>query len=1038
MKKRLLSTLLAVCMVIALLPVITPTAQAFTNGFSQVDAVAWIRVSEGTANDIDHVEGVQCVDLVKWYIGTLGHNLGSIGYAYNLYRYTDAQLGLPSWGWSRHYNDEAPQPGDIVVFDAGAYGAYGTGHCGLIYDVDINAGSYYYIDYNGTGKHDPGTKRDKPLYDFSCVIRPDWPYWFDAATGTLTISGAGAASFDAYNGVGSISNTDIKSIVIKDGITSIADLAFINCENLVNVTIPNSVTEIGVSAFYRCISLERIVIPNSVTSIEQQAFEACYALTDVTLPNKLTMIANDLFYDCISLSSISIPSSVTSIGSFAFRYTNLYSVTIPDGVTTLRDHAFMNCRALRTVYIPASVTSFGGQAFAACPSLRDVYYGGTKQQFDAAQADYGQGLFYASGNDITIHYENYNPESSTPGTTDPGNPEPEKPTPPSFKERLQQFIEDLAKNLFFGITTICCPVNVEILVDGQPVGRIEDNVVSGVDEDKLYVYVENDEKYICFLTPEDYTITLTATGTGTMEYSVLNMDVASWTTLNEKNFWQVKLTPGKEMVSYITYLETELIDTPNTQLYVLDSNNRPVAKVLPDDNSTEISIDTPVITFDTAVTSIYIPPIAVKDDGTLPMLPIPDRSEYTFNGWYTTKEGGTEVTKETKFTEDTTVYAHWTKDETPQSPTPEIPSCGNADCICEECQCGENCECESCKAEDGDIPGSNEPEEPEQPPCGSVDCTCGNCPGDGCICGIPDSDTDTSNTPDIPSTPSTPSINENVDSGDSSSSDPTYSITVPSRVTGGTVKLSPSNASEGQRVTITAKPNTGYELDTLSVTDSKGNVLTLTDQGDGKYTFTMPKSNVSIDVSFKATAPAAQVTTSSFTDVPANAYYADAVAWAVEKGITYGNGDGTFAPESTCSRANIVTFLWRAMGSPMPSSRTNPFVDADTSAYYYEAMLWAAENGITAGTGDGTTFDPNGACTRAQIVTFLWRANNKPTVNAGGMFSDVVVGSYYDEAVAWAVANGITAGTGDGTTFAPENGCTRGQCVTFLYRNLVG
>lgn len=143
------------------------------NGYSRESAVEWIKGKINTAVDYDGISGVQCVDLVKWYITTLGHRLGSIGYAYNLHRYTEAQLGLPSWGWARYGNSETPKPGDIVVFDAYAYGAYSTGHCGLIYAVDTN--KYYYVDYNGTGKNDKGTWHEKGLHEFSSVIRPDFP-----------------------------------------------------------------------------------------------------------------------------------------------------------------------------------------------------------------------------------------------------------------------------------------------------------------------------------------------------------------------------------------------------------------------------------------------------------------------------------------------------------------------------------------------------------------------------------------------------------------------------------------------------------------------------------------------------------------------------------------------------------------------------------------------------------------------------------------------------------------------------------------------
>ena len=170
-----------------------------------------------------------------------------------------------------------------------------------------------------------------------------------------------------------------------------------------------------------------------------------------------------------------------------------------------------------------------------------------------------------------------------------------------------------------------------------------------------------------------------------------------------------------------------------------------------------------------------------------------------------------------------------------------------------------------------------------------------------------------------------------------------------------------------------------------------------------------------------------------FTDVPADAYYAKPVGWAVANGITNGNGDGTFAPESDCTRAQIVTFLWRAYGEQKPSSTVNPFTDVKKGAYYYDAVLWAAEKGITNGNGDGT-FGVEGNCNRAQAVTFLWRAAGKPAAGSGNSFGDVDNSAYYADAVKWAVANSITNGSGNG--FSPDGVCTRAQIVTFLYRNL--
>ena len=272
-------------------------------------------------------------------------------------------------------------------------------------------------------------------------------------------------------------------------------------------------------------------------------------------------------------------------------------------------------------------------------------------------------------------------------------------------------------------------------------------------------------------------------------------------------------------------------------------------------------------------------------------------------------------------------------------------------------------------------------------------------------------------------------------SGGGSSSDdndPTYAISAPDKVTGGSIKVTPSRASAGTRVTITAKPSSGYELDELTVTDSKGNELKVTDRGNDKYTFQMPSGKVEIEVSFTKIEETTEPDPSTgFVDVPANAYYADAVEWAVSKGITSGTSTTTFSPNTSCTRAQMVTFLWRAAGSPAPKSTVNPFTDVQSGSYYYDAVLWAVEQGITSGTS-ATTFAPDATVTRGQTVTFLYRAAGSPTVT-GSSFADVAADAYYAAAVAWAVSENITAGTGNGL-FSPDTACSRAQIVTFLYR----
>ena len=264
-------------------------------------------------------------------------------------------------------------------------------------------------------------------------------------------------------------------------------------------------------------------------------------------------------------------------------------------------------------------------------------------------------------------------------------------------------------------------------------------------------------------------------------------------------------------------------------------------------------------------------------------------------------------------------------------------------------------------------------------------------------------------------------------SGGSSSYDPTYSVSTPSKTEHGTVTVSPKNASKGDRVTVTVKPDSGYVLETLTVTDKNGNELTLKDKGNGKYTFTMPAGKVEV----KATFMEDNSMLNFFYDVPNNAYFYEAVKWAVKNGITTGVGNDLFAPEQPCTRAQIVTFLWRAAGSPEPKGAASGMTDVVSGSYYEKAVAWAIENGITTGTTT-STFSPDATCTRAQAVTFLARALKAKAASAAE-FSDVPTDSYFADAVAWAAANGVTEGIGGGL-FGSDNDCTRGQIVTFLYR----
>lgn len=257
-------------------------------------------------------------------------------------------------------------------------------------------------------------------------------------------------------------------------------------------------------------------------------------------------------------------------------------------------------------------------------------------------------------------------------------------------------------------------------------------------------------------------------------------------------------------------------------------------------------------------------------------------------------------------------------------------------------------------------------------------------------------------------------------------SDPRYAVGIPDKTENGSVSVSPKNASQGDRVTVTVKPDAGYELDSLKVLDKNGKELALTDKGDGRFTFIMPAGRVEVKAAFTE-----EVKISPFRDVPTDAYYYEAVKWAQKRGTTGGIGNDLFGPYQPCTRAQIVTFLWRAAGSPEPEGTAAGMTDVAAGSYYEKAVAWAIENGITTGTADGL-FAPNATCTRAQDMTFLFRAS-KASADGVPAFSDVAADAYYAEAVKWATDNGITNGT-TSSTFSPAGGCTRAQIVTFLWR----
>ena len=399
-------------------------------------------------------------------------------------------------------------------------------------------------------------------------------------------------------------------------------------------------------------------------------------------------------------------------------------------------------------------------------------------------------------------------------------------------------------------------------------------------------------------------------------------------------------------------------------------------------------------------------------------LATPVKAGYTFAGWYSSSDfaEGTKLTDNNQPVTGTTYYAKWTEKATPAIAIKATPSTLTGGGSVELTVSGVPTEGQLAVTCDNDIKVTEKDGKyTAQLPNATKDYT------------FTAKYTGTDNYNDVEKTCVVKVTRKSSHSSSSgSSTTPTNTVSA-STASNGKVALDKNTAKKGNTVTVTVTPDAGYQLDKLTVTDAKGKTVDVTKKSDGKYTFTMPDGKVSVDALFSKIAASV-----SFRDVNQSDYYYDAVQWAVEKGITEGTSATTFSPGASCTRAQMVTFLYRAAGSPAPKSTVNPFTDVTANDYYYNAVLWAVENGITTGVS-ADCFAPGVTVSRAQTVTFLYRANGSPAANGAG-FSDVAADEYYANAVAWAVRSGITTGTGNGK-FAPNAPCTRGQIVTFLYRS---
>ena len=864
------------------------------------------------------------------------------------------------------------------VQELGATAFYGT----FVVNVDAN-NPYFCSEEDGKILYN---KDKTTLYQVS-----------QDCTGNFTIPSTVTTINDfAMNGCAKVTG----ELAIPDSVQTIGRSAF-EGTGFTSLNLGKSVKEIGVSAFYKCNTMTSdLVIPASVTTIGANAFIGTGFNGKLEFQAQMEEFPAAIFQG-LNFASVSFSDSVKTIGDRAFQNcTQLKTVTFGQGLETVGQYAFYNSGLSGALTFPDSLKKIDTYAFAECPHITEITLpeGNATIEYAAFTGDTGvqkikiplseiqfddlnnQGYY------IFTNYKQNKLETIIVGTA------------PNEKSM------SLFSNSLGGLKTI---------VIGTGVSKINDyafgnanSLESALYPSNLYNASQGNQHLIDVGTK--YTVTENGSMRQNTEQSMLTFE-----------------TPEGKTCPTVTYLSSNksavTVDEEG-KIKAIGSVGQTATVEAQYDGTTFAKVDVTIGT--SAGGDFYsIDPVI---------------ADQTYTG--SALEPAVKVTKNgNEITEGFTVeYSNNTKVGTATA----IVKVGDTVIGRANFKITKATPAISISADPATMSGS-----------GTVKLTVRGVPNEGSVKVTCDDDITVTKNKDgtfsatLPNQTKTYTFtarytgekNGNYNNKDakctvavthhsssSSSSNPTYSVTTPSKSENGKVSLDKSTAKKGDTVTVTVTPDAGYQLDKLTVTDKNGNVLKLTDKGDGKYSFTMPDGKVEVKAVF-----AKEVKTSPFGDVSTDAYYYKAVQWAQEKGITDGISSDLFGPKQPCTRSQIVTFLWRAAGSPEPKGTAAGMTDVVPGSYYAKAVAWAVENGITTGTAEGT-FSPNATCTRAQAVTFLARAQNAKATGKTA-FSDVPADSYFADAVAWAQANGVTTGTSE-TTFSPDNDCTRAQIVTFLYR----
>ncbi|MBM6721930.1 leucine-rich repeat protein [Pseudoflavonifractor phocaeensis] len=863
-------------------------------------------------------------------------------------------------------------------------------------------------------------------------------YGCSSLTGITLPDGVTSIGYSVFSGCSGLTSIDL-----PDGLETIGDSVFSGCSSLTGITLPDGVTSIGYGAFSGCSSLTGITLPDGVTSIGYSVFSGCSGLTSIDLPDGLETIGDSAFDGCIGLTGIILPDGVTSIGEYAFYgCSGLTSIDLPDGLETIGDWAFSGCIGLTGITLPDGVTSIGDWAFSGCSSLTGI-------TLPDGVTSIGEGAFYDCSSLTELVLLAQTPPDlgmsalfgvgSTLRIVVPGGSVEAYKQAPDWVGYAAS-IEALS----YGLTVATDSPSLELPQGATPAGA-------------AFTITNNSN-----VTVSGLKVSLTDSGNFELDTSEMAASLAP----NGATTFTVTPRSGLAAGSYSTDVNvTSMISS----VHATASLTCTVKKV-------EIAADPASLNFGSAYTGYTQPgsqTVTVTNTGeqavtlTQPLDtayftvgPLSDAAlaageqaaftvqpktglapgEYSETLAISGQSGGRPVKLQVLLSfkvaepvygisSDTTVWNFGTVtegySEAPAGKEVTVTNTGNQT-VTVTLPAGTNYAITAGAGFANDAATIA--------PNGTAAFTIR--PKTGLAPGTYSETLTVSGTYSVSADVALRFVVERQSGGSSGgggggSGSAMYAVSL-AAPEHGTVTVSPKSAVKGSTVTVTATPDEGYRLDTLTVTDSQGNQMKLTDQGGGKFTFIMPGSQVKVEASFVLIPQEPEPL--PFADVAETAWYYDGVRYAYEHGLMTGTGETTFNPDGATSRAMLAAILWRLEGSPVVNYAMD-FADVEEGQWYTEAIRWAASEGIVTGYGDGT-FGTNDSITREQFAVMLYRyAGTQPASGTLSAFRDgAAVSDWAAEAMGWAVEAGLITGTGDGSALTPQGQATRAQAAVLLMR----